>query len=187
MKHEEVRLSFSEFGQVKDSTPFGSLPILEIDSREVLNGSAVIGRYLAEKFGLAGKNELENAKIAGIKDFQEETVLAMLQAFFEKDSAKKEEKVTALNEKKIPKTLEELEKVVKRNPAGGMWLYGPDVTYVDLNLYLVIDGMKQYVKNPAFLDDYPAVKKIYEAVGELPNMAQYIKNRPPRTFGPPVA
>jgi len=174
VKYEDVRISFSDFGPIKDSTPFGSLPVLEIDSSEVLSGSAVIGRYLAEKFGLAGKNEFENAKIASIKDFQDEVVLAMLQAFFEKDSSKKEERVTDLKEKRIPKTFQELEKVVKRNPAGSKWLYGPEVTYVDLNLYLVINGMKLFEKNPAFLDEYPAVKIIYEAVGELPNVAQYI-------------
>ncbi len=187
VKYNNVRLSFDEWPPLKPSTPFGHLPVLEIkDCKEKLNGSGVISRYLAEKFGLAGEKEFQNAVIAGIKDYQDEIVVSMVRAFFEKDQTVKEEKIKDLCEKAIPNHLGLLENAVKRNPSGETWLYGSSVTYVDLNLYLVVNAMKQYIENEV-LNYYPAVKKIYEAVGSLPNIAEYLKNRPERTFGPPVA
>lgn len=39
-------------------TPFGALPVLEIDGRAVAQSNAV-ARYLARKYGLAGKDEWE--------------------------------------------------------------------------------------------------------------------------------
>lgn len=187
VKYENFRTTFNDWAPLKDSTPFGHLPTLEINSKELLTGSGVIGRYLAEKFGLAGNNDIENVKIAAIKDFQDEINLPMVQAFFEKDEQKKKEREMELIEKKIPNHLKLLEKAVKRNPAGGFWLFGPVVTYVDLHIFLIIDFMKLFMKDAGFLDQYPGMKKIYEEVGALPNIAEYIKNRPERTFGPPVA
>ena len=185
VKYEDVRLEFNEFPPLKPSTPFGHLPILEIDSKDTLAGADVIGRYLAEKFGLAGSSDMDNIKIAGIKDFQDEIVERMVQAFFEEDVAKKAEKNKQLSEKKICMHLEILEKVIKRNPAGGYWLYGPHVTYVDLNLYLLVDFMKIFMKDN-FLDSYPGVKRICAEVGTLPQIANWIKSRPEKKFGPPV-
>lgn len=48
-------------------TPFGKLPILEIDGK-VLHQSAAICRYLGEEFGLGGSSKWENLQINMIAD-----------------------------------------------------------------------------------------------------------------------
>ena len=43
-------------------TPFGQLPLVEIDGKKI-NQSIAVCRYLAKKVGLSGKNDWENLQI----------------------------------------------------------------------------------------------------------------------------
>lgn len=185
-EYQNIRIPFEEWPALKPSTPFGYLPILEVDG-ETLAGSGPIARYMAEKLGLAGSSDIENVKIAGIKDVQDEVVVKMVRAFFEKDEAKKKAAETEVIENFIPKYLNLMETIIKGNPNPGCcgWLFGPKLTYVDLNLYLIVDFMKIF-KEENLLEEYPGVKKLTDAVGALPNIAKWIQTRPKRTFGPPV-
>ena len=182
--YEDVRIPFDDWPAMKPSTPFGHLPVLEMDD-ETLTGSGPTARYLAETFGLAGSSPLENVRIAAIKDVQDEVVLKMVRAFFEKDEAKKAEAKADIVNTSIPTYLGYMEKTITSNSGNG-WLFGSKVTYVDLNLLLAVDFMKIF-KEDNLLDDYPAVKKLTEAVRSLPNIANWLAKRPKRTFGPPVA
>jgi len=89
-KFEDHRIEFAQWPEFKPKTPFGQLPSLEIhDGNHVTNLSqsiaicnfhikiyknrfvfnlkhltqSYLARYLARKFGLAGKNDLESAEI----------------------------------------------------------------------------------------------------------------------------
>ena len=55
--------------ELKPKTPFGTVPILEVDGK-TLGGSIPIAVFLAQRHGLAGANDFENAEIAGIMDFR---------------------------------------------------------------------------------------------------------------------
>ena len=183
--YEDVRVTWEDWPALKPSTPFGYLPLLEF-SGETLAGSGPIARYLAEKHGLAGSSDLDNAKIAAIKDIQDEAVMKMVKAFFEKNEETKGKMKDEVIKDFIPKYLGLMEKTIKNNTSEGGWLFGSKVTYVDLNLYLVTDFMKEFKEDNLF-DEYSGVKKLRDAVAALPNIAQWIKKRPERTFGPPVA
>lgn len=47
--------------------PFGHLPLLEYQGKR-LPESQAIARFLAQKYGLAGKDELEQAQVDAIAD-----------------------------------------------------------------------------------------------------------------------
>ena len=146
--YEDIRVSSKDWAAIKPTTPFGQMPILDVDG-EILTGSGPIARYLSEKLGLAGSNAIENTKIAGIKDVQDEVTLKLIKAFFAKDkeAAKKE-----VVEDFIPKYLGLMEKTIKGNPVCQDWLFGSKLTYVDLHLYLIVDCMKLFKENN-LLDD----------------------------------
>ncbi len=55
-------------GHVSTALPFGQLPILKLHNGLVLSQSSTIGRFLAKKFNLHGKDEFESAKIDEICD-----------------------------------------------------------------------------------------------------------------------
>ena len=67
VEYTDERIAREEWPARKPHTPFGVLPVLEVDGKQ-LGGSMVIARYVAEKLGVAGSNDFENALIASILD-----------------------------------------------------------------------------------------------------------------------
>ena len=65
---------------------------------------------MAERFGLAGSNDLENAEIAGIIDLMHDFFMRLIPWFMEKDEAKKAELLKNISENEIPKYMGILEK-----------------------------------------------------------------------------
>ena len=65
-KYEDVRFPKEKWPEWKPKAPFGQAPYLEvIDGSDIstYSQSRSIARYLAKKFGLAGKNDEETAII----------------------------------------------------------------------------------------------------------------------------
>ncbi len=61
-EYEDARFEFSEWAAIKPTTPFGQVPLLEIkeeNSVTHISQSNAIARFLANKFGLAGKTDIE--------------------------------------------------------------------------------------------------------------------------------
>ena len=66
--------------------PMGQMPALEIDGVK-LGQSKAAGRYLAKKYGLAGKTEMEMYYVDCFSDTIDD--IGMKYPYFEKDEAKK--------------------------------------------------------------------------------------------------
>ena len=176
---EDIRLAKEQWAEFKPKTPYGSMPVLEVDGK-MLAASHSIQRYLAEEFGLAGSSAWENAQLDSIIDVCFDLGLALVKVHFEKDEARKAELGKKLAEEDLPKYLGTLEKVITTNNSPDGWLFGNKVTYADLALYNILDYVKQAPGN--VLDNFPAVKKNADAVAALPNIAKWLKERPETPF-----
>ena len=62
--YEDMRVEGAVEGEVLYTTPAGQLP-----EGVVLTGCRPIAQFLAERFGLAGSNDIENAQLEGIVDY----------------------------------------------------------------------------------------------------------------------
>ena len=65
-EYEDFRFDRKDWRNYKDDTPFGQVPVLEVteDGKTVqIAQSVAIARFLARRFGLYGKNDLEMAEI----------------------------------------------------------------------------------------------------------------------------
>ena len=90
VQYEDHRIVGEDWKDLKPKTPFGTVPILEVDGK-TLGGSIPIAVFLAQRHGLAGANDFENAEIAGIMDCLGDLMLGLMAMLFEKDEAHKAE------------------------------------------------------------------------------------------------
>ena len=78
IKYEDERIAppweeGSTWGALKDSTPFGQLPVLKWDGVELAQ-SVACARFIAREVGLAGKTSMEQAQADEIVDVIQESV-----------------------------------------------------------------------------------------------------------------
>ncbi|XP_075222661.1 glutathione S-transferase-like [Lycorma delicatula] len=64
---EDNRFEFDQWPSIKKNMPFGKVPVLEVDGKQ-LHQSIAIARYLCKKAGLAGKTEYEDLMIDIVVD-----------------------------------------------------------------------------------------------------------------------
>ena len=178
VKYEDVRveggLMGEEWKKMKPTTPFGVLPVLEVEGKQ-LGGSMIICRYLAEQFGLAGENPFENAQIANIADAVYDFNQEFTRTWFEQDETRKAEMMKKLNEEVIPTKLQFFEKRASTNESG--WLAAGKLTWADFFLYLSLEWAVKTVRSE-FLNSFPGLTKMKASVEALPNIAKWIKERP---------
>ena len=178
VKYKDERIEFKDWPQVKSSvcTPSHALPVLEVDSKKLV-GSVVIERFLAERFGLAGSNDIENAEIAGIVDIVQDFFWQCLMKLrFEKDEEKKAQLQKKLTEEDIPKYWGIIEGMCKKNDSAEGWIYGSKPTHADFAIFHVLSYVLQGA--PTLMNNFPRVAKLKAAVEALPNIAAWLKKRP---------
>lgn len=67
-KFEDVRIVPDDWKKFRTTRLYQTLPILTVDGEEI-GQSTAIWHYLARKFNLAGKNEIEQAQINAIGEY----------------------------------------------------------------------------------------------------------------------
>lgn len=97
------------------------------------------------------------------------------------EDQKKEAKARArdFREQRIPKFLDYFEGVIQRNPARGGYAVGARLSYVDLSLFQLIEGLRYaFPKTMARLDpSYPGLVALRDKVAAHPNIAAYLASK----------
>ncbi len=176
VQYEDKRVPYAseEWAELKPTTPYGNLPVLEVDGKQ-LTGSQIIARFLAERFGLAGSNDFENADIAGINDVIGDFAQQLWKVVFEEDEGRKTDLLAGLKETHLPRYLGVLEKRAHSSGAPEGWLWGK-LTWPDFNFYIIIGFVEKVV--PEALKDFPTLTQLKVSVESLPNIAKWLKERP---------
>ncbi|KAJ1368936.1 hypothetical protein KIN20_030301 [Parelaphostrongylus tenuis] len=180
-QYEDVRMSKEQFASIKPKLPFGQMPVLEVDGRQLAQSQA-INRYLAKTFGFAGKDPFEEAVIDSLVD-QYTDYRNDIKPFFyvalgfapgDLDKLKKETFMPARE-----KFLGFLTKFLKKNASSG-FLVGNSLTWVDV---LIADHVSDFSKRvPEFFDGFPEVKAHMEKVHSNPKIKKWIDSRPQTAF-----
>ena len=160
--------SFSEFKT-------GKIPCLEYDGQQ-LNESYAICRFLARKYGLAGKDDFEQAVVDSIADVQKDFYFAMSPWFYNKlgfapgDPAELREKHFVPN---IARFFPIFTSFLKESGSG--FLSKSGLTWADFFVTEYLFTLKKL--EPEVFKDYPELNALLDRIQNVPELKDYYKNR----------
>jgi glutathione S-transferase len=142
--------------------------------------------YLGPKLGLAPENEGLRYVVNGLQltvtDFVAEVHDTHhpidMSLYYEDQKQEAKARSAAFIRDRIPKFLGYFERVLQQNPKGPDHIVGDALTYVDLSLFQVIEGLT-YAFPKAMANhkaEYPALLALHDAVAKRPNIARYLKS-----------
>ena len=173
-KFEDVRYEPQKWPTHKAEMPLGQIPVLEFDGVKIPQ-SMSIARFLGKQFQLAGKDNLEQAKVDAVGDTISDLIVSFVPIRREQDEAKKQELIKKFQAEDLPKHLQNLEVLGKLYGNGGPFFVGNHLTWVDLIFYDVSETMLQMHGNG--LDKNPWLKENRAEVAKQPRIAEYLSNR----------
>ncbi|KAL6736575.1 hypothetical protein Aduo_006910 [Ancylostoma duodenale] len=178
--YDDIRISVAEWQKLKPEMPFEQLPVLDVDGKRLAQSYAIC-RFLARRFGYAGKTPFEEALVDSIadqiKDYMYETkpFQVVLMGFSQGDlQALKKEILLPAREKLFGY----MTKFLKDNPSG--YLVGDSVTWADL--YLAEHVAVYGEMFPEMLEGFPEIKSHSLKVRSIPSLKKWIKTRPKTKF-----
>ena len=171
---------------VSNATPSFAPPFL-VHGDFVVGQTAAILIYLGPRLGLVGKTEREvlwthqlQLTIADMVTEAHDSHHPISSSLYYED-----QKEAALERAKdfcahrIPKFLTWFEQVLERNVASGTHLVGDQLSYADLSLFQLVEGLRYaFPKATAqALAERPHVVRLRDAVRQLPRIRDYLKSR----------
>ncbi|WP_313760309.1 glutathione S-transferase family protein [Rhizobium sp.] len=96
--------------------------------------------------------------------------------YYEDQKAEAKARSTAFIDERIPKYLGYFERALQQNPSGSRHIVGSELSYVDLSLFQVIEGLCYAFPNAmkGYQDRYAALADLHTAVRERPRIAAYL-------------
>jgi len=180
VKYDDIRVEKEKWAEIKATTPFGQIPVLEFDGVKLCQSNAC-ARYLARKYNLAGKTDKEQAQADMFVDCFEDSTKPILTFFSEQDTTKKEELKKKYREEQLPGYLTLLENLLKQNHGGDGFLVGSGLTWADLS-FLNFVGWTVFSGNSDPLANFPKLKALKERVEHQPKIKEWIEKRPKTDF-----
>nr|XP_022343675.1 glutathione S-transferase 1-like [Crassostrea virginica] len=171
---KDDRIPQANWPQVKDKTPSGSLPYLEIDGT-ILTQSLVIFRHLARCFGLDGENLLDKAKVEEITEYLAEMKEAAFACFL---GPQDEESQKSLKEKlvnSVNKTCVQIDRIISSNKSAEGWAVGKKVTFADIFIFEAFTVI--LAAQPNVLDKFPKIQNVCRKMESHSVMKKYLSQR----------
>ncbi len=95
----------------------------------------------------------------------------------QKDAAK--ERSAAFLRHRLPKFIGYFEHILQQNPSGNRHAVGDRLTYVDLSLFQLVEGLTYAFPRAmrGFREQHPALAALHDAVRRRPNIARYLASK----------
>ncbi|CAJ0574688.1 unnamed protein product, partial [Mesorhabditis spiculigera] len=173
---EDHRVRREEWAALKNSTPFGQMPVLEVDGKQLAQSKA-IARYLAHQFGFAGETLWEQAQVDAWGDQISDYMNEVLDYFHFKVGYTPGDAEAAYQTQVIPARERFFPIAVKQLMENGSgFLVGNKVSWADLFLIYHVETFRNC--RPEYVDDYPGILAHFEKVRAIPELKKWLEKRP---------
>lgn len=173
-------------GSKSEPHPPFAPPFLK-DGDLIIPQTANILFYLGPKLGLAPRDEglryVANGlqlTIADVVTEVHDTHHPLASGLYYEDQ-KEAAKIRAHDfiDNRVPKFMRYFERVLKQNPDGDQHMVSGALTYVDLSMFQLIDGLHYAFPRAMkrFGEHYPKLAALHDAVAERPNIAAYLASK----------
>jgi glutathione S-transferase len=176
--YNDIRFDYSQWSEYKPKMVLGQIPVVEFADGLQLPQSLTIARYFARETGLAGKDNLESAKIDAIVDTEQDINEKFFNKIvYENDKQKKETELEKFINEDLPKHLQNLTKLKNAYSQNEEYFVGDKLSWADLFVYHSIDSLfrflpeiKQKLENQ--------FKRLFEMIENNQNLKKYFDQRP---------
>jgi prostaglandin-H2 D-isomerase / glutathione transferase len=162
---EDVRVSGADWKALKPTTPFGSMPVLELPGKPPLAQSNAILCYLGRCHGLHPEDPFEAARHEALMNYAEELRHQVTPTLRITDEAQKRTAREALGRD----VLAAWGSNVERQLGAGPFASGDKLHVADIKLYMIVrwfvSGTLDHVPTTVF-DHCPKLRRLHAAVGE---------------------
>jgi len=172
------------FEVLKDPrTPSFAPPILR-DGDVLVGQTALILHYLGRPLDLAPPDErlrlwthqiqlTVTDFVAEIHDVHHPVGVG---SYYEDQKPEAKRRAAEFRKERVPKFLGWFERILARNPGGSEHLVGDRLTYADLSLFQIVDGLNYAFPRlmHANRDAFPHVMALWDAVRNRPHIAAYL-------------
>jgi len=174
---EDKRIAGKDWPALRSSTPFQSLPVLEVDGK-VIAQSNTINRYLGKLAGLYPKDDWNAARVDEVMDAVEDMIIMIGNTFALEGEAKKKTR-EALAAGSIAHFLRQFE--ARLEAGGGEWFVENRLTVADLKCFLFVrwlkSGMLDHISADLVDRHAPLLAAHLERVENHPVIAAYYAAR----------
>ncbi|XP_067008875.2 glutathione S-transferase [Anabrus simplex] len=174
IEFEDIRIEFEDWPKVKESTPYGKLPYIDVDGKRITQSTA-IARYVAKLVGLVGKDDLEDLEIDSVVDTLIDLKDVQVAYYYEEDETikQKKKKEIAVNET-VPQFLSKLDARVKEN---GGYFVGGKLTWADI-YFAAYHETTNLFAGENVIGKYPHLLAVADKVYAIPAIKAWIAKRP---------
>ncbi|CAM9191321.1 unnamed protein product [Scytosiphon promiscuus] len=171
---EDKRINHDDWPALKPTTPYGKLPLLEVDGVVIPQSFAQL-RYVGKIGGLYPNDPIEAAVCDAAADAVVDINGPMRGALYEQDPERKAQMCKDLAENIIPTWLANLEKVLES--AGGKYFACEQLSIGDIAVVARLNWIKTGSFEgipPSVVDDFPLLSSLMERVMAEPRIAEYM-------------
>jgi glutathione S-transferase len=168
---EDHRIARSAWPALKPTTPFGSLPILELPGKPAVSQANAILAHVGRRYGLLPADDWEAMRLESLMSAAEDLRNTVAATFGISDADELRRKRAELVEGPIKTWAANMEKQVIGPFAGGA-----QISVADVKLFVLMGWFKKGVLDHVPTDvlaPYPKLEALYDSVKKYPKVVEW--------------